>query len=268
MVVTGASGGIGEAIAKKFVREGASVVVSSRDLGRCEAARVRIGNLERTMALVCDVSQVDDIGRLVRTTVKRFGRVDVFVNNAGIGLVDSVAKMDLREVRRLFETNLFSVIEAIQQVVPIMRQQGGGDIINISSVAGHIAVPNMASYGASKHALNCIGKAARLELKKHNINVLTVCPGYIATDFGEHCVRGEDYQRVSNKAVGVGPQAVANATFRGWLGRKREVIVPWYYRIPIFLYQRIPALVEWQMLAMLRKAYAEAPAAQASAAQK
>src|SRR5579863_6073965 len=151
VVVTGASGGIGEAIAKKFVSEGASVVLSSRDLGRCEAARVRIGNPERTLATVCDVSQVDDVARLVRTTFKRFERLDVFVNNAAFGLVDSVAKMDLREVRRLFETNLFSAIEAIQRVVPIMKQQGGGDIINISSVAGHIAVPNMAAYGASKH---------------------------------------------------------------------------------------------------------------------
>jgi short-subunit dehydrogenase len=253
VVVTGASMGIGEAIAKKFAAEGASVVLCSRDLARVEAARSRIGHPERTLAIACDVRKHEDIQRLLQTTLGRFGRVDVWVNNAGYGLIDSVAKLDLRECRLLFETNFFGVIDCMQAVVPVMRQQGGGAIINISSVAGYIAVPYMSAYGATKHALNCIGKAARMELRRHNINVLTVCPGYIATDFSVNAVRGEDQKRLTTKHR-VTPDRVANAVFAGYLARKREIVVPWWYRVPILLYQRFPGLVESQLLRRLRDA--------------
>src|SRR5512146_2047250 len=182
-VVTGASMGIGEAIAKLFVEEGASVVLSSRDASRTEAARTRIGRPERTMAVACDVRNREEIDRLLGLTLHNFGRVDIWVNNAGHGLIDAVEAMDMRQCRQMFETNLFGAMDGMQVAIAAMRRQHSGTVINISSVAGWIPVAGSGAYSASKFALNAISRAARTELLGSGINVLTVCPGYIATDF-------------------------------------------------------------------------------------
>src|SRR3954467_11929254 len=102
VVVTGASMGIGEAIAKEFIDRRASVVFSSRDLVRAEAARQRVGGLERSMAVACDVTKRTDIENPLAETLKHFQRVDVWVNNAGYGLMDAVESMDMNECRRMF----------------------------------------------------------------------------------------------------------------------------------------------------------------------
>src|SRR5262245_7994361 len=106
IVITGASMGIGEAIAKVFVDQGAKVVLLSRDASRSEAARHRIGNLERTLALACDVKHREEIDRAIGLTLHHFQRIDVWVNNAGVGMRDTVADMEMSVCRELFETNL------------------------------------------------------------------------------------------------------------------------------------------------------------------
>jgi len=252
-VITGASMGIGEAIAKLFLQEGAKVVLCARDLARTKAAEQRIGGGTNTLSLSCDVSKREQIDAAVAETIKRFGRIDIWVNNAGFGLNDAVAEMDIAELRRMFDTNLFGAIECMQAVVPIMRQQGGGDIVNISSVSGHISTPYMSGYAATKHAMNAIGKAARMELQRHNINVLTVCPGYIATDFVKNMVKGKHPERVgASVRYGVGPEVVATATLKGLLQRKREIVVPGIYKLFIRMYQSVPSLVESRIRKSLR----------------
>src|SRR6202030_3819597 len=201
VVVSGASMGIGEAIAKSFADQGAGVVLLSRDAGRVEAARGRVGHSERTLALACDVSHREEIDRVIGLTLHHFQRIDVWVNNAGHGLVDSVAEMNMAACREMFETNFFGAVAAMQAVIPVMRQQGGGAIINISSVAGHIPIPFHAAYSATKFAMNAIGKAAGVELKNDRIHILTVCPGYVSTAFGDNAVQGNELKRVRPKSV-------------------------------------------------------------------
>jgi short-subunit dehydrogenase len=248
VAVTGASMGIGEAIAKVFAAEGACVVLLSRDAGRAEAARSRIAYPDRTIALACDVRNSEEIDRVLSLTLHHFHRLDIWINNAGHGLLDSVSQMEMPACLDLFETNFFGAVSAMQAVIPVMRQQGGGSIINISSVAGHIPLPFHAAYSATKFALNAIGKAARIELKKDNIHVLTVCPGYVRTRFGENAVRGRELKTVRPQSVkGVSADRIARATLHGYLHRKREVIVPWTMHLPVKLYQAFPALVEWGM---------------------
>src|SRR5437588_648427 len=190
VVITGASMGIGEALAGIFVSEGARVVMSSRDLARLEEARARIGSLERTAAFACDVHDRGQIETLVAAAKHRFGRIDVWINNAGYGMLDSVAAMSMEECRRLFDTNLFGAIDCIQAVVPLYKAQGKGTIINISSIVGHLPVPHMGAYSASKHALNAISEAARLELEPSGIRVISVCPGRIRTNCNANTVKG------------------------------------------------------------------------------
>jgi short-subunit dehydrogenase len=240
VVVTGASMGIGEAIAKTFADHGATIVLLSRDAARVEAARVRVGHPERTLAISCDVRHREEIDR---------------VNNAGHGLLDTVAEMAMPACHDMFETNFFGAVSAMQAVIPVMRQQGGGTIINISSVAGHIPLPFHAAYSATKFALNAIGKAAGVELKNDGIRVLTVCPGYVRTDFGRNAIRGTDAKTVRPGSVrGITADRVARATLQGYLKKKREVIVPWSMHLPVKVFQLFPGVVTWTMGRMADRA--------------
>jgi short-subunit dehydrogenase len=253
-VITGASMGIGEAIAKLFADEGASVVLLSRDAERAEAARGRIGHAERTLGLACDVRNREEIDRVVGLTLHHFQRINVWINNAGHGILDSVANVDMAACRETFETNFFGALEAMQAVIPVMKQQGSGTIINVSSVAGHIPIPFHAVYSATKFAMNAIGKAARIELKSSGINVLTVCPGYVRTAFGANAIKGKQQKQVRPASVrGITAERVARAVLRGYMKQKREVVVPWTMHPVIKIYQLFPGLVEWSMMKMARE---------------
>jgi short-subunit dehydrogenase len=254
VVVTGASMGIGEAIVHRFLREGASVVLASRDLTRVEAARQRAGATERTLAVACDVTIRAQIESLLAATIERFGRVDVWVNNAGFGLVDSVERMDITACRRMFDTNLFGAIECMQVVSPILKQQRSGAIINISSMAGIVTVPYMSAYGATKHALNCISRGARLELAPYGVHVNTICPGYVRTDFNTRAVWGSESLRVAgSRQRGITVDQVANAVWYAYRANRREVVVPWNGNLLIGVYRLFPAAFNWGMLKMLRR---------------
>jgi len=254
VVITGASMGIGEAIAKLFADNGASVVLLSRDAERAEAARGRIGHSEGTLALACDVRNREEIDRVVGLTLHHFQRIDVWINNAGHGILDSLTNVDMAAVRETFETNFFGAVEAMQAVIPVMKQQGSGSIINVSSVAGHIPIPFHAVYSATKFAMNAIGKAARIELMSSGINVLTVCPGYVRTDFGKNAVKGKEQKQVRPARVrGITVERVANAVLRGYLKQKREVVVPWFMHPVIKIYQLFPGIMEWAMVRMARE---------------
>jgi short-subunit dehydrogenase len=266
VVVTGGSMGIGEAIAKLFADHGANLVLLSRDAGRAEAARGRIGYTERTLALSCDVRHREELDRVLSLTLHHFDRIDVWINNAGQGLRDSLAQMDMAACHDMFEANFFGAVAAMQAVIPVMKQQGSGTIVNISSVAGHIPVPFIAAYCASKFALNAIGKAAAVELKNSGIHVMTVCPGYVQTDFSANAIKGREARNVRSASDrGITAQRVARAVLDGYAKQKREVIVPWTLHPVIKLYQLFPAVVEWGMAKRIGNGRAEAQKVQRSA---
>ena len=245
--------GIGEALTRELVAQGVQVVMSSRDLQRVEAARARIGAPDCTHAMGCDVTQRDQIRSLVEIVMQRFSRIDLWVNNAGYGILDAIGNTDLEKCRAMFETNLFGVIACMQEVIPMMKAQHSGSIINISSVAGHIPVPYMGAYCATKHALNAVGKAARIELKGTGVNVITVCPGRVQTNFGQNIIRGEKVMQIGTALNrGIDAPRVARAILRAYIKNKREVVVPWTNKIPIALYRIAPGLVEFGMKKMMR----------------
>jgi len=247
VVVTGASMGIGEALAHAFARENCKVVLSSRDPARLEAARTRVAASDRTVAIACDVRNREEIDRLLSLTLHNFGRVDIWINDAGFGLQDSIACMDMKACRDMFDTNLFGAIECMRAVIPVMKRQQGGMIINVSSVAGHIPLPYFAAYSATTFAMNCIGKAARMELRASGVHVMTVCPGTIATSFQANVVKGRERLRIggADRSPGISADRVAAAVVNACRPEKREVIVPWHHHISVKFYQLFPWLVEW-----------------------
>ncbi len=221
-------------------------------LARGDRSPLRVGSADRTRAVAGDVCRRQDLQRLLAAALESFGRLDVWINNAGFGLLDSLAQMSLAECRRMFDTNLFAVIEAMQLALPVL-QRYQGTIINISSVAGHLPLPYGAAYSGTKFALNAMGKAARVELRNRNINVLTVCPGYVRTEFSANAVRGGELKKVRPSSVrGITAERVARATLAGYVKHKREVVVPWTMHPVIKLYQLFPRIVERGMLRLAK----------------
>lgn len=253
VVITGGSMGIGEAVGRVFHAEGATVVLTSRELMRAQEAAGRLGGGNRLVAMALDVRDRAQIRATVADVLARFGRIDVWINNAGHALGDSVAAMNMDVCREIFDTNLFGAIDCLQAVVPIMKNQGGGAIINISSVAGHITVPYMAAYGATKSALNAISRAARMELARFGIQVNNVCPGFVRTNFARRAVQGRERPHIGGAVrSGISAERVARAVLRGYLANRREVVLPWWYHIVIPMYQLMPRLVEFGIKHMLR----------------
>jgi len=205
--------GIGEAIAKLFVQRGAQVVLLSRDSGRLEAARARIGHLEQTLALACDVRNREEIDRAIGLVVHHFQRIDIWVNNAGHGLLESIANVSISDCRETFETNFFGALEGMKAVIPIMKQQGSGTIINISSVHEDLPFPGYSAYCAAKGGLRMLCRHLALELAPHGINIVNVAPGAIDTPINERTMSDPEKKLALKREIPLGrvgePQEVA-----------------------------------------------------------
>lgn len=184
MIVTGASAGIGEATARRLVRGGAKVVLAARRRDRLDALACELDpSGAAVLAVAGDITLDADRRVLVDAALAKFGRIDALVNNAGYGTRGPVEIVPVDLVRRNFETNLFSLIALTQLVIPHLRAQGGGCLVNIGSVAGRIARPLSSIYDSTKHALEAITDGLRGELKPFGIRVSLVRPGFIVTEF-------------------------------------------------------------------------------------
>ncbi|MFL6227308.1 MAG: SDR family oxidoreductase [Pyrinomonadaceae bacterium] len=185
-VVTGGTKGIGRAIAESLVREGMNVCISARDAGEIERAVTELGDAGEGIVTgaVCDVRDYDGVRALFEHAAGELGGVDVLVNNAGIGIFGRVDDMSPEDFRAVLETNLFGVFYCCREALPLMKQRGGGYIINISSLAGANPHPEMAAYNASKFGLNGFSEALMQEVRQDGIKVSYVMPGSVNTAFG------------------------------------------------------------------------------------
>ena len=185
-IVTGGSKGIGKAIAESLIRSGVNVVISARNAGELELALADLNDLDGGQAIgfPCDVRDYSEVKALLSKATQAFHRVDIMVNNAGIGIFSSVEEMSPEEFRSVIETNLFGVFYCCHEAIPIMKKAGGGYIINISSLAGANAHPRMAAYNASKFGLNGFSEALMQEVRHDNIKVSYIMPGSVNTHFG------------------------------------------------------------------------------------
>ena len=193
-IVTGSSKGIGFAIAKAFVGRGLQLVLTARKDDELQKAAAALG-------VRADVRQAADADRLVAETVKRFGGVDVLVNNAGIGRFANVSDLPLDEWQQVIETNLSAVFYCCRAVLPELRRRGGGYIINISSLAGKNPFAGGAAYCASKAGLNAFSEALMQEVRHDNIRVSYIMPGSVSTGFGDRGLGGEADWKIAPEDV-------------------------------------------------------------------
>ncbi len=184
-IVTGATKGIGYAIAKTLVEAGASVFICGRNEGEIESALSRLSLLGHAAGEVCDVRDETQVKGLIERAVAKSGSLDILINNAGMGVFGkTVEDVTGDEFRQVLETNLLGVFYACHYAIPFMKRGGGGYIINISSLAGQNAHPRMAAYNASKFGLNGFSESLMQEVRHDNIKVSYICPGSVNTHFG------------------------------------------------------------------------------------
>ena len=186
VIVTGASAGIGEAVARRLGRAGARLVLTARRADRLAALAKELDpSGGRVLAVPGDVAVDADRRRLVEAALAKFGRLDALVNNAGYGTRGPVELVPVDLIRRNYETNVFALIALAQLVAPHLRKQGAGRIVNVGSVAGRIARPFSSIYDSTKHAVEALTDGLRGELKPFGVEVVLIRPGFIVTEFIE-----------------------------------------------------------------------------------
>jgi short-subunit dehydrogenase len=246
VIVTGASSGIGLETAREFARAGCNVVLASRNQERLERLAEELSSLPgQRLAVATDVSRREQVEAMVERAVATFGGVDILVNNAGLGLSATVADGDMDNMRYLFDVNLWGAIHCLRAAVPHMRRRKRGLIVNVSSVAGRIAVPYNAIYCATKAALISLSDALRLELAEDGIRVLTVYPGLTATEFGSNSVKEVELPGPSPLLRGVTARAVARVIVKAARRGQREAFVTLGDRVAVGAKYLSPRLVDW-----------------------
>jgi NADP-dependent 3-hydroxy acid dehydrogenase YdfG len=212
VVITGASSGMGEAAAKHLSALGATVVLGARRADRIEKSVKEIQDQGgKAIALAVDVTQREQVKGLVDKAVEQFGRVDVILNNAGIMPLSPMDRLNVDEWDKMIDVNIRGVLNGIAAVLPYMKEQKSGQIINTSSVAGHKVFTGSAVYSATKFAVRALTEGLRIEVKPYNIRTTIVCPGAVKTELLEHITEA-DVRRANEDyvgAVGISPDSFA-----------------------------------------------------------
>jgi short-subunit dehydrogenase len=248
--ITGASSGIGEALAYAFAAEGALLVLSARREEELQRVAKACGN---GYVLPFDMLSLSEHADRVQDVIQTYGRIDYLVLNAGVSQRSFVKDTEFDVYRRLFEVNFFSIVSLTQTVLPVFTAQQSGVFVPIASVAGRISTPRRAAYGATKHALIGFFDSVRAEVFNDGIRVTTILPGYIKTNISLHAMneKGEAYGKMDpNQAKGLDPNFTAQKILQAVLAGKNEFFVGGFLEgFGLFMKRFFPSIVPF----MLRK---------------
>lgn len=197
-IVTGAANGIGYSISERFLREGATVVMADLNEEILSQAQASLGGA--SLKIVTDVTQAPSVAALMEQTVAQLGRIDVLVNNAGTGLAANVVDTEVEDFDRVIAVNLKGVFLGMKYVIPYMRQQGGGSIINMCSIGGLVGLYDRAAYCASKGGVATLTKAAAIDHATEGIRINAIAPGTVNTPWVQRITAGmEDPEAAREK---------------------------------------------------------------------
>ena len=248
VLITGASSGIGAALARELAREGARLVLMARRRERLEALRAELAaaGYEATVH-VGDVTRRADLDAAVALAVERYGRLDMTVANAGFGVVGRVEKLEIDDYRRQFETNVFAVLETIKACLDELRKTRGR-LVLIGSVAGYVSMPNSSPYSMSKFAVRALAEALELELEPQGIAVTLISPGFVTSEIRQIDNRGVHHPSANERLPAwlvMPTEVAAKKIVRAAHKRRREAIItahgkafvwlkrftPWVFRL-------------------------------------
>lgn len=249
--ITGASSGIGEALALECARRGARLVLSGRR--RDELARVAAacdGAADEPLVLPLDLTRPQEFAPAAARVREHFGRIDVLVNNAGVSQRALVLETLPAVERAILEVNFFGATGLTRAVLPVMLGQRSGTVVALSSVMGYVGTPRRSAYAAAKHALHGWFDSLREEVRGAGLHVLVACPGYVRTAIGEHALQGDGATRKPADAEpprGIAPAECAAAIVRGIVGRREEIVIGGRETRAIWLQRLSPALYRWAL---------------------
>ncbi len=228
VIVTGASEGIGAAVAKQLAAAGAKLVLASRN---ADVLKKMSAELPGSFVVPTDMRKPADITNLITKTIEHFGRIDIFINNAGQAQYGPIESVDLAGYQSIVELNVYGPLRAMQAVIPQMRKQGGGMILNVSSMVSKQYIPNLGSYASTKYALNALSLTAKQELAKDKIVVSVFHPRMTATNFGKNATGARMFEnRASaperNPMPIDSPEAVAEKIIKQIGSEEAESMMP------------------------------------------
>lgn len=226
VVITGVSRGIGKALAEKFMKEGFNVIGVSRSKPKCKI----------THHINADIRKKEDRERVIEETLLYFNRLDVLINNAGVGIYDTWENMNIKELREVFEVDFFAPVHLTQLALPSLKEFKG-TVINISSAAGELNVPYESGYTSAKHAFHSFSETLRMEVQRYGVNVITVTAGNIKTGF-----------TLSAKGSITPPllpfagkrKELAEKVYKAYVKRKSKVVYPTWYKLFLLFSKMFP----------------------------
>ena len=210
-IVTGGGSGIGLAITEKFVSSGILTIIVGRDPKKLNSTKEKFGEL--CVPVVCDLSDLNEIPAMVNKIINEYGRIDILINNAGINMKKEFTDVTDEDFQQIIQTNVTAVFSLSREVVKQMLQQGGGSIINISSMASQYGIPKVIAYTASKSAIEGMTRAMAVELSPKGIRVNCIAPGFIATDMSAKALNGDPERK----------QKVMGRTPMGYMGDPADI---------------------------------------------
>ena len=254
VVVTGASSGIGRAVALAFGAAGARVALVARSAGNLEALEEEMHrNGWSCVAVPADVTDRGQVAAMVVAVQERWGRIDILVNNAGIGAHGPFWWTPYEDFERIVRVNLFGVAYCTSAVLPHMIRQRSGKIVNVSSYIGKRAYPGNAAYCASKFALEGFSEALRVEVRHHGIHVIQVCPGLTETAFFDHLLHTGGHRRPERP--GMSPDKVAALLLDATRRNKREIVITLRGKVVVLFDKLFPALLDRLLQSRVRNRY-------------
>ena len=256
VIVTGASSGIGEAMAREYAKMGAKVVMAARredELQRITTEIIAQGG--EVVYSVCDVVSEEDCKQLINRAVEAFGGIDILICNAGLSMRALFDDCDLKVLHRLMDVNFWGTVNCTKYALPWI-QKSKGSIVGISSVAGIHGLPGRTGYSASKYAMTGFLDTIRVENLKKGVHVMTACPGFTASNVRFSALTADGSQQGDtprNESKMMTPEEVAHIVAKGILRRKRLCLMEWEGRATHFVKKFFPGLVDRLFYAVMAK---------------
>ena len=242
IVITGASSGIGEASAEEFAKRGANIVLVARRKDKLEKVEKNLAKYPvKILSLICDVSEKEQVKKMVEKVLETFPQVDVLINNAGFVIYGKVEELSIEDVESQMKTNYFGTIYCTKLFLPHFLKQNSGHIVNVASVGGSFGVPGIATYCATKFALLGFSEGLYHELHETNVGVTVVSPIMVRTNLFDH----PSFKNFTKHATGISLSAetVAKAVIKAADSPRLEIVVPSVVRIGIWFKQTFPFII-------------------------